>query len=326
MAQYAVGVDLGGTTVKAGLVERERGAVHHAVVPTEADGGPDRVIRQIVRAVDEVREGLPDGQAPCGIGLGAPGAISWDRTTVTKPPNLPGWDEVALAARLHERLGVPVTLENDANLAGLGSAHYGVGRPHDSFIMVTLGTGVGGAIIYEGQIFRGMRGAAGELGHVSIDYEGRYPRSGVAGGVEAYVGIEFLTYHARYALLNRKSLLHEMTGPDLRGLTPKMLHEAAVDGDEPAREILAWAGHKLGCALGSAINLLDIRKVVVGGGISAAGDFILEPVRVVLRQQVMPGLQDGVEVVRETLGNEVGILGAAMLAFEREAGRVAGGA
>lgn len=210
---------------------------------------------------------------------------------------------------------VPVYVENDANAAGLGSAFYGAGREFDSFIMVTLGTGVGGAIIHNKEIFRGAHGGAGEIGHVSIDYEGPWDRAGVAGAIEAYLGQRFLSRHARYHLLTRDdSSLYSIAQEDSQHLDPRMIHDAAVAGDEAAREVLAWAGHKLGCMLGSVINLLDIRKVIVGGGVSAAGDFILEPARETMMRFVMPGLRHGVEIIQETLGNEAGLLGAAHLA------------
>ncbi|MEM9998700.1 MAG: ROK family protein, partial [Bacteroidota bacterium] len=258
-----------------------------------------------------------------GVGLGSPGSITWDRTTVVKPPNFHGWNRVNLVEALRD--GIPslpdacaVIVENDANVAGLGSAFYGAGQPFDSFLMVTLGTGVGGAIIYQNTIFRGATGGAGEFGHMTIDYEGPYARSGVAGAIEAYLGHHFLSRHARYQLLQRNTRLHEMTGADLCDITPVKLHSAAVAGDPAAIEVLAWAGHKLGVALGSAINLLDIRKVVVGGGVSAAGEYILGPAEAAMRRFVMPGLIDDLELVRETLGNEVAILGAARLAFEHD--------
>jgi glucokinase len=260
------------------------------------------------------------GHAPlAGIGVGAPGAINWDRTTVSWPPNFPGWEVVHLGRELALRLDSTwlTVVENDANAAGLGSAHYGAGKRFDSFIMVTLGTGVGGAIIYQNRIFRGSTGAAGEIGHMTIDYEGPVARSGVAGAIEAYLGQRFLSRHARYKLMNRKdSLLHEMAGPDLLGITPKMLYDAAMSGDEGARDVLAWAGHKLGCVLGSAANLLDIRKFVVGGGLSGAGDLILEATRQTLPSFVLPALAGDLEVVQETAGNDVGMLGAAHLIFQ----------
>jgi glucokinase len=313
MPQYALGVDLGGTNLKVALVERERGVIRQAEHPTEAALGPDHVIARIAEAA----RAISGSEEVVGLGVGSPGVISLDRRSVSKPPNLPGWDVVNLAGALESALGLPVIVENDANVAGLGSAYYGAGQAFSSFIMVTLGTGVGGAILHEGKLFRGATGGAGEIGHLSIDYEGPYARSGVAGAVEAYLGQQFLTHHARYHLLTRESVLHERTDTDLRGLTPLLLYEAAKEGDEAAIEMLAWAGHKLGCALGSVVNFLDIRKVVVGGGVSAAGDFLLAPARAALRRFVMPAMADGVELVRETLGNEVALLGAARLAFER---------
>ncbi|MEM6782943.1 MAG: ROK family protein [Bacteroidota bacterium] len=322
MSTYAIGVDLGGTTIKVGLVEQERGILRQATTDTEARQGPDVVVRRIAETVTHIYDALPVGSTLVGLGVGAPGVISWDRTTISKPPNFHGWNQVNLCEALLELVAplphdCPIIVENDANVAGLGSAFYGAGRPYDSFIMVTLGTGVGGAIIYENRIFRGATGGAGEFGHMTIDYEGPYARSGVAGAIEAYLGHHFLSRHARYQLLQRTTRLHDMTGADLHDLTPVKLHSAAVSGDPAAIELLAWAGHKLGVALGSAINLLDIRKVVVGGGVSAAGDYILEPARAAMRRYVMPGLVDDLQLVRETLGNEAAILGAARLAFEQ---------
>ena len=321
MSSYAVGVDLGGTNLKVALVEEERGIVRRASLPSEAADGPHRVLDRMAEGITRVLGGLPEGERLAGLGVGAPGAVSMDRTTVRKPPNFQGWDSVHLPNQLGRRLGDvpldgPILVENDANVAGLGSAFWGTGRPHDSFVMVTLGTGVGGAIIHENRLFRGTTGAAGEIGHISIDYEGPYSRAGVAGAVEAYLGQRFLSRHARYQLLARETHLHETAGHDLCDVDPRQLHAAAVAGDPGATEVLAWAGHKLGVMLGSVVNLLDIRVVIVGGGVSQAGDFILDPARAALQRAVMPSMLEGVQILRETKGNEVALLGAARLAFE----------
>lgn len=317
MAYFAVGIDLGGTNIKGGLVRRSEGLIKQHTIPTEAHTGPKHVIDRIAQVVEELVREVSTTEV-VGIGIGSPGTINWERTTVSDPPNLTGWRTVNMRTELLERLpwAGQVLLENDANVAGLGSAHYGAGRPFDDFIMVTLGTGVGGAIIYRNKIFRGSTGGAGEIGHMTIDYEGPLDRAGVAGAIEAYLGQRFLSRHAYYRLLNEKSLVHELTGGDLRTVTPKMLSEAALEGDEPARKVLAWAGHKLGCVLGAAINLLDIRKIVVGGGIAQAGDLILEPTRETVTGFVTTALKEDVEVIQETLGNEAGMLGAAHLAFQ----------
>lgn len=315
---FAVGIDLGGTNIKAALVSRSTGLVVDRSSETEAHFGPERILDNIARLVDDLARQSPEPVS--GIGIGSPGTIDLGRTTVLAPPNFPGWEKIHMGDALAARIGPladRVIVENDANAAALGSAHYGAGSAFDSFIMITLGTGVGGAIIYQRRIFRGATGGAGEIGHMTIDYEGPVARSGVAGAIEAYIGQRFLSRHARYRLMNRhESSIHRMANYDLHGITPKMLHDAAVEGDEGAIEILAWAGHKLGVVLGSAVNLLDIRKIIVGGGLSAAGDFILGSARKSIVRYVTPGLQEGIEILRETRGNEVGMLGAAHLVFE----------
>lgn len=316
MSSYAVGIDLGGTNLKAALVHRETGIVEITQRRTEADQGPDHVVNRIATLAEHMMDGAPSPVA--GIGIGSPGAINWERTTVTEPPNLPDWGSLDLSSMLREQLGdVSIIVENDANVAGLGSAFHGAGQSVDSFIMITLGTGVGGAIIYDNRIFRGSTGGAGEIGHMTIDYEGPYANSGVAGAIEAYLGQEFLSEHASDRLINHpESILHDLVDGDLDRLNPRILYEAANNGDDAAERILAWAGHKLGCVLGSVINLLDIRTVIVGGGVSAAGDFILQPARDVLPKFVTPGLRGDLTVRQEVLGNEVSLLGAARLAFE----------
>lgn len=319
MSAYAIGIDLGGTNLKGALVERDDGIVDSVRHPTDAAEGPEHVVSLITDTVSHLIDTSPEEIH--GVGIGSPGAINLDRTTVRRPPNFPGWEEVDLRDRLQTVIGssTPVIVENDANVAALGSAYYGAGRPYDSFVMATLGTGVGGAIIYQNRMFRGSTGAAGEIGHMTIDYEGPVANSGVAGAIEAYAGQQFLTRHARYRLINSPdSLVYDLAGEDLDDLSPRILYDAAQDGDAAAKGILAWVGHKLGCVLGSAVNLLDIRVIVVGGGVSAAGDFILDPAREALQTYVATALREGLEIVRETLGNEVGLLGAARMVFEGE--------
>lgn len=317
MPEFAVGLDLGGTNLKAGLVHRTDGLVEMARRPTEANEGPQHVLDQMATVASDLMATVTTENV-LGIGVGSPGTINWERTTVTQPPNLPGWGTINLREALRTRLGsLDVVVENDANVAGLGSAHYGAGSAFDSFLMVTLGTGVGGAIIYRNQIFRGSTGGAGEIGHMTIDYEGPYANSGVGGAIEGYLGQSFLSNHARDRLVNYPdSAVHELVDGDLDEVTPRVLSEAADQGDDAARTILAWAGHKLGCVLGAAVNLLDIRTIIVGGGVSGAGDFILEPARNTLPQYVTPSLRDELTVRREKRGNDVGMLGAARLVFE----------
>lgn len=324
MSPYAVGIDLGGTNLKAALVHRDEGLVSRASRPTQAERGPQHVVERIQELAADLIADAPQADV-AGVGIGSPGAVDWARTTVSQPPNLPGWDEIDMRTTLQAELGkdLSVIVENDANVAAFGSAFYGAGRDVDSFIMVTLGTGVGGGVIYQDQIFRGSTGGAAEIGHMTIDYEGPYANSGVSGAIEGYLGQEFLSQHARDRLVNYPdSALHEIVDGDLDQITPRILYRAATQDDPLAKNVLAWAGHKLGCVLGSAVNLLDIRTIIVGGGVSAAGDFILEPARDALPRFVVPGLREDLSIVRETLGNEVGLLGAARLIFEGEQAHV----
>ncbi|MFQ5572284.1 MAG: ROK family protein [Rhodothermales bacterium] len=318
MQHFAIGIDLGGTNIKAALVERTEGLVYVTRKPTEAEQGAEHVLDRIVSIVRIVMAKTA-GKPVDGIGIGVPGTVNLDRTSLSHPPNIPGWEQINLRNVLQERLDVslPVIVENDANVAGLGSSNYGTGRPYDSFIMVTLGTGVGGAVIYQNKIFRGSTGGAAEIGHMTIDYEGPKDNADVAGSIEAYLGQRFLCWHARKILQSYpESRVYRMAGRDLAELTPETLSRAAEKGDKGARDVLAWAGHKLGCVLGSVVNLLDIRTIIVGGGISAAGDYILEPARKSIRHFLHPGLREDVTILQETLGNEAGILGAAYLVFE----------
>lgn len=316
MADFAVGVDLGGTSIKCALVSRKEGLISSASQDTEADQGPDRVLDNMAGLIRLMIERSPGSVG--GVGVGSPGIINWERTTVSSPPNLPGWTSIHLGDALAQRLDhpLPVWVENDANVAGLGCAHYGAGVPFPSFIMVTLGTGVGGAIIYENKIFRGATGGAGELGHMTIDYEGPADNHDIRGASEAYLGQRFLSAHAaRMARQDPSSLLNGMIG-ESGELEPKLIYDAAVRGDQTAKDVMAWAGHKLGVLLGSAINLLDIRKIVVGGGLSAAGDYIFDSARTTINQFVTHGLREGIEIIQEPRGNDVGVLGAAHLVFQ----------
>lgn len=315
MRTTVVGIDLGGTSIKGGLVSSQKGVLRSIAEPTMAHNGPSVVLDRIANVITDLD---PDGVISA-VGVGAPGSVNLARTTISGPPNFPGWltENVADGLRTRLRRDIPILVENDANVAALGSAYFGAGKPYDDFIMVTLGTGVGGAIIHNNKIFRGSTGGAGEIGHMSVDYEGPVARSGVAGAIEAYIGHHFLSRHARDQIIaRRESVLHKTAGEDLVDLTPKLLYDAAVEGDAAAQEVFRWAGHKLGCVLGSAVNLLDIRKIIVGGGQSAAGDFLLEPARETIIRYVTPALRDGVEIIRELRGNDIAILGAAQLAFD----------
>jgi glucokinase len=311
----SIGIDLGGTNIKAALVHREKGFLKTSSVPTEADEGKDHVFDRIAMSIKKLLEG--EDEQPIGVGMGLPGMVSMDRKTVKNPPNLPGWKVENVSYEIEKRTGLRCVIENDANLAALGSARFGVGASLDYFIMITLGTGVGGGIIIDNKIYRGTTGMAGELGHVIINYHGPLSNSNTRGGVEAYLGQRFLSrFAADLIRQHTDNPLYKQFHKDFEKLEPVDLYEAAKSGNELAVDILRQAGEKLGYAIVNYIHILDIRKIVVSGGVAKAGKLILQPAYDTAAKYLMPPFLEDFEIIYESLGNDAALLGAASLAFE----------
>ncbi|MEX0929087.1 MAG: ROK family protein [Balneolales bacterium] len=311
----AAGIDLGGTGIKAALVDRKRGILEQFSMPTEADKGLDHVLGRLAEAVEKIKS-LTDEPLQ-GIGIGSPGVISLDRTTVSHPPNLPGWLTVDIAREMKERTGLTARVENDANLAALGSSRFGKGQDYDSFIMLTLGTGLGGGIIFNRELFRGSTGAAGELGHVIIDYNGLASNSRARGGIEAYLGQRFLSRNAAVAIHKEPdNPLYKRFHQNFEDLDPLEICLEADKGNQLAIRILQDAGEKLGYAIVNYVHILDIRTVILSGGVAKAGKWLIEPARISAIERMMPSYHEGFDIIYEKLGNSAALLGASSLAFE----------
>lgn len=314
---YAIGLDVGGTFLKAALVEASRGVVRAMRLPTRAAQGPERVIRQMAEAVRLLLAEAPE--PPLGIGIGCAGHVDQEGRTVSYPPNFPGWTVVPLVDRLRAHLDWPalIALDNDANAAARGEAAFGAGRGMRHFLLLTLGTGVGGAVVLDGRLWRGLSGGAGEFGHMTIHYRGPRCNCGARGCIEAYVGERYVLRRARRLLKKHpeSSLAMRLLRRTRAGV--RDLVEAAQAGDELARAVLAEAGRLLGYALASAVHLLDVRCIIVGGGVAQAGGLLLEPAQEALLERLMPPFRDGLELRPAALGNQAGVLGAAQLIFER---------
>ncbi len=310
-----IGIDLGGTSIKAALVDDKKGILHKFSLPTEAEKGVDHILDTLAEAI---RGAAAKADAPVsGVGVGSPGVISYDRTSVSNPPNFPGWTTVNLAAELKKRTGMEVYVDNDANLMALGSSNFGSGKPYANFIMVTLGTGVGGGIILGNKLFRGATGGAGELGHVSIDYAGPDSHSPARGGIEAYLGQRFLSRLAWERILQEPSNpMYVKFKDNPEELEPKELTAQANEGNMLAIDILRDAGEKLGYAIVNFIHVLDIRKIIVSGGVAQAGDWILKPAREAALSRMLAPYRTDFEIIPETLGNDAALLGAASLPYE----------
>lgn len=309
----AIAIDLGGTNIKTAVVDKKLGIIEQNSTPTHADLGKDHLLDRISGTIQELSK--KDGVI--GIGMGLPGLINLDQTTVTHAPNLAGWENINAADEITARTGLPCRIENDANVAALGSLHFGVGQKFESFIMITLGTGVGGGIIFDKKLFRGTKGMAGELGHVIIDYHGPLSNSVTRGTIEAYVGQRFLSRFASDMISQHpENDLYKKFSRDFDKLEPVDLTQEANLGNELAIEILEKTGQRLGYAIINYTHMMDIRKYVLSGGVSKAGKWLFDPAREIVAKHMMAPFQEGFELVYEDLGNDSSLLGAAGLAFD----------
>ncbi|MCS7014224.1 MAG: ROK family protein [Chloroherpetonaceae bacterium] len=325
MEPFAIGVDLGGTAIKVASVSQSGNLLCSKELPTEAEKGPEVVIENMLEGLTTVlRETLKAQPLSSlkGVGVGVPGVVSLDGGTISYPPNLPGWTVVRLGERLQtelkrrEGLQLPVFVENDANVAALGESAFGAGRLLNDFVMITLGTGVGGGIILNKKIYRGTTGAAGELGHITVDYRSERIHAGIRGSIEGLIGQRRIVEYALSQLSQTPSpILHELCAGNWENLTPKLLCLAAERGDKVALDTWQFVGEVLGAGLGTIVSILDIRKFVVGGGVSGAGELILAPTRAQLYRFTLHTMHEGLEVRLAKLGNRAGVMGAAALCF-----------
>lgn len=311
-----IGVDLGATTIKVGIVDQEGGILVQQKHPTEADRGPRAVIKNIQSSIQSLLQNN-DSSSVAGIGIGAPGIVT-DDGIVKAPPNIADWHDVPLRDEVKKMFPYAVAVENDANAAAIAESKFGAGKDVQDFVFIIWGTGVGGGIIMNKKIYRGPFGGAGEIGHITIDYNGPECNCGNRGCIESYVGQRYLSRRTK-ALLQvlkaekKTSKIEKLVGGNLDQIEPYIIAQAAEQGDETAREILTEAGLLLGYALASVVNLLDIEHIIIGGGISAAPQFVFHSIEHGLRSRVLSPHRKTVKVLRAKLGNDAGIVGAASL-------------
>ncbi|MBI3195081.1 MAG: ROK family protein [Ignavibacteriae bacterium] len=312
MQKLFLGIDLGATTVKTGCVSSEGKILSETKVSTEAHLGPNAVVQQIIKTVDSMFEqyGKDSFEA---IGIGAPGIVN--NGIVKAPPNISSWDEVNLQNEIHQITGIKVIVENDANCAALAEAKFGAGVHYKNFLFVIWGTGVGGGIILDRKIYHGPNGGAGEIGHTTIDFNGPECNCGNRGCIEAYIGQRYLSQRTKELLQksNVQSKIIELIEGDFNKIEPHVISLAAEQGDTIAIEILSEAGTLLGYALSNVSNILDLETVIIGGGISAAPQFVYDAITTSLQSRVLKPHRPNIQVLRAKLGNSAGIIGAASL-------------
>lgn len=309
----ALGIDLGGTSIKFGLVAPDGSILQKTSLPSLAEDGPEAVINQIKNGI---RELLSGSHKIAGIGVGAPGCINAKKGTVENPPNLPGWGKVQLGKILEKEFSKDVYVENDANAAAIGEMVFGAGKDLSSFVMITLGTGVGGGIILKRKIYRGESGAAGEIGHITIDYNGPRCNCGSYGCIEAYIGNGYMTKRVASELgKHSNSKIFEFLDYDISKLSPFVISQAAEAEDEYAMSIISDCGEKLGAALASLCNLLDVTDIVIGGGVAGFGKLLFEATLNSTKRRVLESLRPQINLFPALLQNEAGIIGASSLVF-----------
>jgi glucokinase len=307
-----IGIDLGGTKLLAGVVD-ERLNVHHRVHTVVAGMSEGEVVDAIAAAVHEAQELEPRVE---GVGFGIPCLIDQRTGVAVMAVNLPIVD-LPFRDIMRKRLGLPAFIDNDANVATLAEHRFGAARDTGNAVMVTVGTGIGGGLIVDGRLYRGSSGAGAELGHVVVDMDGPRCQGNCPnrGCIEAVASGTALGREGRAAAERAPDSVLGRALAEGREVDGKAVTDAALAGDAAAREAVALVGRRLGVAFASYANIFEPEVIVVGGGVAAAKDLLLEPAREELRNRALPPMNLGTRVVAGQLGPEAGMIGAAALAM-----------
>ena len=321
-APYILGVDLGGTNVRAAVIDRAGASVGSGRAPSQATEGVTVTVGQIVTASRAAIAAAHVGvDQIAGIGIGVPGHIDPAGGIVKWAPNFfdkgQPYRNIALGDPISAQLGLPVVMGNDANVAALGEFRFGAGKGLKNLVMITLGTGVGGGIIIDGKLITGVTGGAGEIGHIVIAAGGR---GGAAafGTLESLCQISAITERAaRKICEGRDTTLTTAGGGDWHFLTPKDIADAATAGDAVALEVFEETGYYVGLGVASIVNLLSPEMIVIGGGVAGAGAVLFDPLLRASRANAIHTLLDACQIVPAQLGDDAGIFGGASLVLDK---------
>ena len=312
----AIGIDVGGTKINAFRVTRDGTVAERTSRPTPADDEA-----ATLSAMVELARSLLTSDV-IAVGVGAAGMIDSKEGVLGFAPNL-AWRNLPIAERMRDALGLPCQVDNDASMAAYGEFRFGAGRGYRHLLLVTVGTGLGGGIVSDGRLFRGANGFASEIGHIIVEPGGPLCGCGNHGCWEQVAAGRAIDRMGREeAREHEHSILRRLAGGDPDEVTGELVTQAAMQGDDAAKRILAEAGRRLGQGIAGLVNVLDPQIVVVGGGAIVAGDFLLDPARAAFLDAVEgPEYRPRVPIVPAELGNDAGAVGAATLALE-ELGRV----
>jgi glucokinase len=309
-----IGIDLGGTKI-AGLALVNGSVLTRAVIPTEAHLGVDAVLQRIAGLARD----LAGDRGIEAVGVGVPATVDYATGQVLIMPNLPGeWSGKAIPCLLGDILGVPVSIINDARAFTLAESTLGAGQGYPVVVGVTLGTGIGGGITVDGRLILGRDGSAGEVGHHTIDLHGAPDGTGTPGGWEGLAsGPAIAAMGAKAVMQGITTRIGELVNFDLNLITPRIIAQAASEGDAVALDILDRAGTTIAAGIANLITILNPHCIVIGGGVAQLGDLIMNPVRAALPRYARVTPPDHVEIVPAALGSDAGAIGAAVWAQQR---------
>ena len=309
MKRYAIGIDLGGTSVKYAVVASSGEVLFNGQLPAFAQDGPEAVLEQLLSGITACREyAAGEGLELAGIGIGTPGVVSADgRTVLGGAENIAGWENIPLADRVEAAAGLPVVASNDANVMALGETLFGAAKGATDVVFVTVGTGIGCGLLIDGCLYRGYRNRGMELGHITVRSDGEACACGGVGCLEHYASTSALV--RRFCELSGNGKDADVDGKDVVFFYK--------EGNPAAVEAMEEHWNYLSHGIASMVNLFAPQRVVVGGGISEAGEFYLEKLREGVRRQAMEVCGGDTEIVAAVLGNRAGCLGAAGLVLDK---------
>ena len=314
MTLKRIGIDVGGTNVKIALVNDEGKILYSNSVPTRAEMGYEYTVNNIKQAIyDLLKETKLEPKDIQGIGFGFPGQVDYRAGIVRNAPNIPGWVEIPIAKIFEDEFHIPTRVDNDVRCAALGELNYGAGKGCENLICITVGTGIGSGLVVNGKLVRGASNAAGEIGHIKLQMNGGpICGCGDTGCLEAFASGPAIVALAEDYIKGGKSTKYRELANGAP-ITPYIVCEAAKAGDPVAQRIFTIIGEYIGIGMASVVNLLNPEKIIIGGGVADAGEYLLNPLSETLKKRAMKIAGETVKIVHAELGNTAGVIGASLL-------------
>lgn len=321
-AGHILAADLGATSIDVAVSDLDGRILAHRSEPADVADGPETVLRRVESLLDEATQAVNVPGERFGVGIGVPGPVEFESGRPVAPPIMPGWDDYPIRERLEDRFEAPAWVDNDVNVMALGEWRAGVARSHDNVMFVKIGSGIGAGLIFNGQLYRGSNGSAGDLGHAQVGDAPVVCRCGNTGCLEALAGGQALAREALQAGRDGRSHVLAALVDEGRVPTGRDVADAASRGDPAAVDLLVQAGHYVGSMLATVVNLFNPSLIVIGGGVALAGDVYLAAIRETVYRRSLPLATRQLQILPSALGLMAGVIGAASMVadelFSRE--------